>query len=275
MRRTFPSAGAGTINMPPFEGAVRWLIIANVAVFVLQSLMQAFAPETLEIFRYLALSPRHLVRGLLWELVTYGFLHAGVGHLFFNMLTLWMFGAPMEAHFGRRQFFHFYYFCLIGSGLCFTVLAYTGAFGLAPIHSLVGASGGIFGVLLAFGVTFPEMYVYLLPFPIAIKAKYLVGIWMGINVLLLIRSEDPGGAIAHLGGAFFGYLYLRTAPRRGVSFRLSETWYGLRNRYHKWKRRQAAKKFEVYMREHDRGQYFDDPDSKKQNGDAGKGPWVN
>lgn len=283
MRSTMSSGGGtGMLNMPPFVGAVRWLIIANVGMFILQSLVQGFAPDASSIFNYLALSPRHLVtQGFLWQLVTYGFLHAGVGHLFFNMLALWMFGSTMEGHFGRRQFFHFYYFCIIGSALCFTALTYSGAFGLSPRSFLVGASGGIFGVLLAFGIVFAESHVYLFPFPVAIKAKYLVGIFILINILLLVRMEDPGGSIAHLGGAFFAFLYLKLVPRRGVSFHVSESWYGLRNRYHKWKRKQAAKKFEVYMRQHDRSDFFDehgnyrDPAAKKENGDAGKGPWVN
>jgi hypothetical protein len=97
-----------------------------------------------------------------------------------------------------------------------------------------------------------------------------------------VMGGDAGGVnnMAHLGGALFGYIFLKALPRRGLSHGMSESWYGLRNRYHKWKRRQAAKKFEVYMREHDRSQYFDehgnyrDPE-KKENGDAGKGPWVN
>ena len=282
MRRTMSGGGGmGGINMPPFTGAVRFLIITNVVVFVIHSVMMAFLPEATQLFRYLALSPQHLLeRGFLWETVTYAFLHGGVMHLFFNMLILWMFGSQMEGYFGRRQFFEYFYFCVIGSALVFTVVSYSGAFGLSPRAILVGASGGIFGLLIAFGMKFSESEVYLFPFPIAIKAKYLVGIWMGIDILLMLRNEEPGSAIAHLGGAFFGYLYLRFLPRRGLSFGFSESLYGVRNRYHKWKRRQAAKKFEVYMRQHDRSEYFDEHGNyrepgKKGNGDADKGPWVN
>ncbi len=276
--------GMGAFNMPPFSGAVRWLIIVNVSVFVLQSVLQAFAPGLNEIFRYLALTPlAALGHGFIWQLLTYAFLHGGVMHLFFNMLTLWMFGAQMEGHFGRRQFFEYFYFCVIGSALVFSVVAFSRVFGLSPLNLLVGASGGIFGLLIAFGMTFSESQVYLFPFPIAIKAKYLVAIWMGIDILLMLRNEEPGSAIAHLGGAAFGYLYLKFLPRRGLGLGFSESMYGIRNRYHKWKRRQAAKKFEVYMRQHDRKDYFDEhgnyrgpeSESKKENGDAGKGPWVN
>ncbi|HUS20054.1 MAG TPA: rhomboid family intramembrane serine protease [Terriglobales bacterium] len=272
--------GMGGFNMPQFTGAVKWLILANVAVFVLQSVMYAFLPEAAQVFRYLALTPEHILgRGYLWELISYAFLHGGVMHLFFNMLTLWMFGAQMEGHFGRRQFFEFFYFCVIGSAIVFTLVSYSAVFGLSPLVHLVGASGGIFGLLIAFGMIFSEAQIYLFPFPIAVKAKYLVAMWMGIDILLMLRNEEPGSAIAHLGGAAFGYLYLKFLPRKGLGFGFSESFYGVRNRYHKWKRRQAAKKFEVYMREHDRSDYFDEHgnyrDPKKDNGDAGKGPWVN
>ncbi len=273
----------GGFNMPTFSGAVRWLIIANVAIFVLQSLLKGFAPGLYGAsFEYLGLTPGLLIgQGFLWQLITYSFLHGGVMHLLFNMLVLWMFGAQMEQHFGRRQFFEYYYWCVIGSALVFSAVSYAGVFGLSPLVHLVGASGGIFGLLIAFGLIFRESEVYLFPFPIAIKAKYLVGIWIGIDVLLMLRNEDPGSAIAHLGGALFGFLYLKFLPRHGLGF--SESAYGLRNRYHKWKRRQAAKKFEVYMRKHDRNDYFDEhgnyrgpeAEPKKDNGDAGKGPWVN
>ncbi|MEO5936661.1 MAG: rhomboid family intramembrane serine protease [Terriglobales bacterium] len=272
--------------MPPFSGAVRWLIIANVVIFVLQSGLKGFAPELYRAsYQYLGLTPELLIgSGFLWQVITYAFLHGGVMHLFFNMLILWMFGAQMERHFGRRQFLEYYLFCVIGSALVFTAVSYSGVFGLSPSVHLVGASGGIFGLLIAFGMVFSESEVYLFPFPIAIKAKYLVGIWMGIDILLMLRNEDPGSAIAHLGGAFFGFLYLKFLPRGGLGFGFSESMYGFRNRYHKWKRRQAAKKFEVYMRKHDRNDYFDEhgnyrgpdtPETKKENGDAGKGPWVN
>lgn len=284
MRRTMSGGGggAGGFNMPPFAGAVRWLIIANVAVFIVQSVLQGFAPGGAALFyRLFALVPEQLLSGWIWQVLTYAFLHGDVMHIFFNMLMLWMFGASMQSYFGKRQFYEFYYFCVLGSALVFTVMTFAGAFGLRPTAFLVGASGGIFGLLIAFGVVYAESHVYLFPFPIAIKAKYLCGIWLGINVLLMIRNENPGSAIAHLGGAFFGYLYLKFLPRQGFGFSFSERWYAMRNAYHRYQRKQAMKKFKVYMREHDRGDYFDehgnykDPDSKKGNGEAGKGPWVN
>jgi membrane associated rhomboid family serine protease len=271
--------------MPPFVGAVRWLIIINVAIFALDSLLIAFARSAaLEAHLLFALTPGLVIgKGWIWQIVTYSFLHGGVLHILFNMLALWMFGSTMEARWGTRQFLEFYFFCVVGAALVVIPIAYAHVFGLDPRYPLVGASGGIFGVIVAFGVLYADAEVYLFPFPISLKAKYLVGILLAIAVLSALRYEDPGSAIAHLGGAFFGYAYLKFLPRRGMQYAMSEGYFGLRNRYHKWKRRQAAKKFEVYMRKHDRNEYFDehgnyrDPNEPKpkDNGESGRGKWVN
>ena len=131
--------------------------------------------------------------------------------------------------------------------------------------------GGIYGLIVAFGVLYAEMRVFVFGvFPL--KAKWFAVIWIVIAVLM--------GQVAHLGGALVGFAYLKLMPRGGIPYVASERYYGIRNWYHRYKRKQAQKKFEVYMGKVDRKQYFDehgnyrDPDERKGNGDGG-GKWVN
>jgi membrane associated rhomboid family serine protease len=112
---------------------------------------------------------------------------------------------------------------------------------------LYGCFGGIFGLLIAIGVLYADTPFMMFPFPISIKAKYLVAVYMLIALAMLF-SAQKAFAFAQLGGALFGFLYIKFSPRRGFAIAGSETVYGLRNRYYRWKRRRAAKKFEVYMR---------------------------
>ncbi len=225
-------------------------------------------------------------------MVTYAFLHAGVLHILFNLLALWMFGAQLETDWGYGLFMQFYFFCVIGAALVTVVVSFTGLLGISPYTATVGASGGIYGLLLAFGILHGDSQVMLFPLPFLIKAKYFV---MGIIALALygaLSSAHGGGQsiayMAHLGGALFGYIWLKFIPRRGFGYTASERAFGLRNSYYRWKRKRAARKFEVYMRKHDRSDYrhddyfdehgnFRDPstrDVRKKNGDSTP-PWVN
>ena len=209
-------------------------------------------------------------------------------HILGNMLQLWFFGSTLQSDWGSKQFYEFFFFTVIGGALLTIAVSFTGLFGVLPTTPTLGASGGVFGVLVAFALLYGDQQVFLFPFPIAIKAKYLVVILVLINLagaFGAMRSAQ-GGAIAyaaHLGGALFGWIYIKFLPRKGLGFFTSERYYGIRNSYYKWKRRRAARKFEVYMRKHDRGEYFDQygnykaPDDKeKGNGGTGdRGGWVN
>ena len=135
-----------------------------------------------------------------WQLVSYAFLHGGFGHLFFNMYALWLFGVAVERTWGSRRFAVYYFACVIGAAL---VQLTTGA------GPTIGASGGVFGILLAFGMLFPNHIIYLLIPPIPIKAKWLV-IGYGVLELYFVSSgAQPGVAnLAHLGGMAFGFLLI-------------------------------------------------------------------
>ena len=285
MRRT-SSYGNYTMSMsfPPFTKAVKWLIIANGLIFLLDALLGRVSPGIgRDILLWFSLIPTLVMHGYIWQLVTYSFLHSGLWHILFNMLWLWMFGSQLEMDWGSSRFLEFYFFCVIGAALSTVAIAYTGLLGLTPLVPTVGASGGIYGILMAFGILYANREIMLFPIPFTIKAKYFViGL---IFITLYLSISGPGGVayVAHLGGLLFGYIFIRFMPRRGVVAGTSERYFGLRNAYYRWKRRRAARKFEVYMRKHDRNQYFDehgnfrDPEQRppeKGNGEH-RGPWVN
>jgi membrane associated rhomboid family serine protease len=149
-----------------------------------------------------------------WQLVSYGFLHGGLGHLFFNMFALYMFGLPVERVWGARRFLVYYFVCMIGAALIqLTVAAVTG-----DIYPTIGASGAVFGLLLAYGMMFPNSTIVLLIPPIPMKAKYFV-IGYGLLTLFMGMTGTMSGVahFAHLGGMLFGFgliLYWGSRRRR-------------------------------------------------------------
>ncbi len=294
MRRT-TNMGSMGLSFPPFTPAVKQLLIANCAIFLLFALFTA-VNSTAELagwlYGHLGLEGYAVVHGGVWQLVTYAFLHFGLLHLLFNMLALWMFGAQLEQDWGYNLFMQFYFFCVIGAAVCTVLISFTGILGVSPRTLTVGASGGIYGLLLAFGMLHGDSEVMLFPLPFLIKAKYFVIGIIGLALYGALSSAHSLGQstayMAHLGGLLFGYIFLKFVPRRGFAYATSERYYGLRNSYYKWKRRRAARKFEVYMRKHDRNDYkhddyfdehgnFKDPGASaggKKNGDSRSG-WVN
>jgi len=272
-----------TLSFPPFEGWVRRLVLACAGIYFIQVVLNAVAPSVNSfIVAYAGLVPSRVVHyGLVWQLVTYSFLHAGVMHLLVNMLTLWMFGAQEEQDWGSRRFIEFYLFCVVGAGLLTVAVAYSSLPGVDPRSITIGASGGIYGLLIAFGMLYGDREVFMFPLPFMMKAKYMVGIMIFLVILATFERSQGGIAnFAHLGGLLFGFLYIKFLPTRGLTYALTERFYGMRNDYYRSKRRRAAKKFEVYMRDHgDVPGKFDEfgnyiPPDDKKNGE-GKSGWVN
>lgn len=186
---------------PSLSPAVKGLIAASISCFVVQNIGGKVVDRTFALIPALALS--HLY---LWQFSTYIFLHANLIHLLFNMFVLWMFGPDVETAFGTRRFTYFYFFCGIGAGLCSVVF-------YPPYTLIMGASGAVFGLMVAFAMLFPERVVTLLLFfvlPVNMKAKHLVLIFAGLELLLVISNVrgDFVAHFAHLGGALFGYLYM-------------------------------------------------------------------
>jgi len=220
-----------------FPPGVKWLLISNTAIFILTYLFGMPA--------ILALAPVAVVfHFAIWQLITYPFLHASIMHILFNMLALWMFGAPLEREWGTRRFLKYYFYCGIAAGVCdVAVNAMIGDWGTRT----VGASGAIFGLLLAFGVLYPNQTV-LMSFLFPIKAKYMVMIYAGIELLMSIGPNTGVSSVAHLGGMAFGFIYLKSSMPR-MRMHLPD-WRGA---YRQWKLQRAKRKFQVYMRKHGRG----------------------
>jgi membrane associated rhomboid family serine protease len=282
-----PPGRTFSLSLPPFTKAVKWLVLANAAVFLLMALLQAFASDVGNVFFYvMALIPRVVTHGGVWQLVTYSFVHQGFWHILMNMLGLWMFGSQLEVDWGRKKFLEFYFFCVVGAALTTVAVSYTHLGGISPVTKTVGASGGVLGILMAFGMLYGDQQIMLFPIPISIRAKYFVAGVAFFTLISAINASGSGGGqgvayIAHLGGLLFGFLYVKFLPRHGLSYGASERYFSVRNSYYRWKRRRAARKFEVYMRKHDRtvtfdehGNYIPPEDSGKKNGGSKSG-WVN
>jgi len=141
-----------------------------------------------------------------WQVVSYAFMHGGFLHLAINMFVLWMFGKPLESRWGSRPFAVFYLFCIAGTGLVQLLIASSG---VAPPAPTVGASGGVFAVLLGFGLMYPNQMVLLIFPPIPMKAKYFV-IFIGVIELMAgVSGTTPGVAnFAHLAGMVFGLVFI-------------------------------------------------------------------
>jgi len=229
-----------------FPRGVRWLLIANFAAYIVFFLAVHTGYEALFVPFYL--HPGQVIGSLaVWQPFTYMFLHDpnGFTHILFNMLTLWMFGADVERTWGTKRFVEYYFLCGVGAAIC-VVLAnlFVGSGG-----TTIGASGAIFGVLLAFGMLFPDRQI-LFSFLFPIKAKYAVMIFGAIAFLSSFAA--PGGPVshlAHLGGMAFGYFYIRSHRRRSP-LRGPQTsfWRNVRGQYEEWKLQRARRKFKVYLK---------------------------
>jgi membrane associated rhomboid family serine protease len=243
--RSFGSSFSGVVPT-----GVRWLLIINVAVFLLNFLAARLGFDAF--FGPLGLIPRQVIGSFaIWQLVTYMFLHSiyDFWHIIFNMLALWMFGSTLERDWGTRQFLKYYFLCGVGAGVC-VVLANL-AFGSLDTRT-IGASGAIYGLLLAFGVLYPDAII-LFAFLFPIKAKYFV---MILGAIAFLSSTAAAGGsvshVAHLGGMIFGFIYLKGNRLRLNPVQQWDNW------YKEYKLRRAKKKFQVYLKKHGTGS--DQPD---------------
>src|SRR5487761_2375078 len=195
--------------MPPVTTA---LIVANVAIFLLQSIL----PGLIVPFALWPLGTSQAMAGVgfyPWQLVTYAFLHGGLLHLGFNMFALYMFGSPVEQVFGTRRYLIYYFVSVLPAAFALLAFAaFTGGF-----YPTIGASGGVFGLLLAYAKFFPHNRVMLLIPPIPMPARVFVFGYAAVELFLGVTGTQEGVAhFAHLGGMIGGYLllrYWRSGPR--------------------------------------------------------------
>lgn len=184
-----------SVKVPP---AVRWLLGIYAAFYIAQNFFGGWLEA------YLGLIPSRVISLEIWRLFTYQFLHGSLFHILFNLLALWMFGKELEWSWGTQEFLKFYFTCVLGAGLMNTVLE---PFSNSPT---IGASGGLYGLLVAFAVVYPESLIYLYGL-VPIKAKHFVIV---IGVFEFLASGHGASShiarFAHLGGMLTGYLYLKS-----------------------------------------------------------------
>jgi len=192
------------MNIRETQNGLKNLIIANVLVFIIQLLFYNLIPIT----AYFALIPKDFMKGYIWQAVTYMFLHGGFFHLAINMYILWMFGRELEYLWGTKEFYKYYFICGIGAAFIYSL------FNMNSTIPVVGASGAVFGILLAFGMTFPRTKLIIFPLLIPIDAKYAVWIFGVLEFLYLLEGGGNVAHLAHLGGLALGYLYLRWKRRK-------------------------------------------------------------
>jgi len=188
--------GRPILTIPP---GVKFLLMLNIIVFILVEL----SGQRGLFFHTFGLVPKLIWEEMkAWQLLTYLFIHGGFFHLFFNMFVLWMFGKDLEAQWGKNEFLFYYFTCGMGSGL------FTALFSLNSIIPVVGASGAIYGLLLAYGFTYPNRLVYLYGlFPL--KVKYMV---IGLGIIAFFASMSAGSSgvshITHLSGMIIGFVVM-------------------------------------------------------------------
>ena len=226
----YPASGVSySIGPGGISPAVKVLVIANIAMFVLNLLADsALVPR-------LGLSPQAVFTDFaIWQPVTYMFMHGGLGHVLFNMLALWMFGTDLERTWGTR-FFTKYYF-VTGVGAALVTLALSLFMNSIYYAITVGASGAIYGLLLAYALYFPHRTIYMIIFPLPARVFVIIA-----GVLAFIYSTNGSGDVAHtahLAGLGIGYLYLKGLRSRPFD--------EIKYRYLRWKMGRARSKFDVY-----------------------------
>jgi membrane associated rhomboid family serine protease len=206
--------GLGKFNL--FPPVIKGLLIANLVVFLLQyTIFEMLRVGNVNLdhyfFKYFALFP--ITEGFWpWQLISYQFMHGGFSHIFFNLFALWMFGAEVESLWGSKKFLVFYLLAGVGAGL--TQLLISPLFD--QVGPTVGASGSVYGVLLAFALTYPDRSIFIFPFFIPIKAKFLIMILVGADLLMGLTTESSVAHFAHLGGAATGFLLMKFGDQTGV-----------------------------------------------------------
>ena len=227
---------------------VKILLIANFAVFILEAFVSYLGGKTgyESLLKWFGLVPSGVVPGLrIWQPVTYMFLHdvGYIWHIVVNMFMLWMFGRELELVWGRNRFLRYYFLTGVGAGIINVVVKtvptlWTHEYSFIPT---IGASGAIFGVLIACAILFPDRRAYLFPIPVAIKMKWIVTVMAAITFLGTFGlGDDKVSHICHLGGMVIGYLYLRR----------DSYLYRLRNEVSDWKSQRNKRKFQVYVNKH-------------------------
>lgn len=274
-----PKTTGFQFGFPRFTGALRTLVLLSTAIYIAILLLTAFAgPLAAQIIEFAGLSPEAVRHGAVWQLLTYGFLDVDPWHFLMTMLAVYFLGSSVQERIGSRAFMELYLVSLVGAGLLGTLLAWTGAVGHGGAF---GAGAAADAILMVFYLLFREAPIMLFPLPIQIPVKWIVIFTAAVEGAYLLLSHFALYYLILLLGLVTGFLWYRFLWRRAsMSAALEDRIYGIRNSYHRWKRRRAARKFQVYMRkhQHDPKQYFDEYGNFKPPDDGDKkdrGGWIN
>lgn len=270
-------------GLPRFNGAVRQIILITAGIWIALVLLMAFdRPLGALLFGLGQLSPRSILQdGWIWQFLTYGFVHVDPWHVLFTMVAVFFIGAPVQERIGSHKFAEMYIASSVLAGIAGFLLALTGHIGFG---TAVGAGAAANAVLMVFYLLNRGTSIYLFPLPFQLPVGWVV---IGIGAIeagYFLLNHFMLFYLVELLGLGTGYLWYKLMWRRAsIGVSIQERAGNLRNRYYRWKRRRAARKFEVYMRkhQHDPKQYFDQygnfkpPDEKKKDdGEHGSG-WVN
>jgi len=291
-----------TMGLPPFAGAVRAIILVSTAIYVLILLSNAFAPSLGQMLIGLGvLSADTVLHGQVWRLLTYGFINIDPLNFVLSMAGVYFLGSAVQGAIGSRRFAELYISSLVAAAALGCLISLVGPVGNGPAY---GAGPATNAILMAFFLLYRNQSIMIFPLPIQIPAKYIVIFTAAIEVAYLLLSRFALFYLVLLSGLLAGYFWFSVRmsqrgsrqPAMGLGRGLSDRMYAvaparrepllarMKNGYHRWKRRRMAKKFEVYMRKHDRSVYFDEhgnykgheitEEEKKADGDS-KGGWVN
>jgi membrane associated rhomboid family serine protease len=268
------------MGLPPFRGAVRQIILASTAIYVVILLLESFAKPTGQALVALgSLDPAGILHGWIWQFVTYAFMYVDPMDFVFSLVGIYFIGGAVEDRIGFGRFYGLFFGSLILSGIAGFLLSLTHVIAQGPAYGSGAAANAILMVFYLYNRGAPIM---LFPIPIQIPVKWIVIGIAGIETAYLLLSHFALFYFVSLLGLGAGYVWYAVFLNRRASLGISERLYGIRNEYYRWKRRRAARKFEVYMRQHDKEVHFDehgnyippDDDAKKGNG-GGKSGWVN
>lgn len=267
------------MGFPPFRGAVRQIILASVAIYVVILLLLSFAPGAGQALVVLgALDPRAIHHGWLWQFVTYAFIYVDPLDFLLSLLGIYFLGWTVEDRIGSARFYGLFFGSTILAGIAGFALSLTG---VVAQGSAAGCGAAVNAILMVFYLFNRNAPIMLFPIPIQFPVKWIVIGTAGIETAYLLLHHFDLFDFVLLLGLGAGFVWYSLFLTRRTTIGISEKYFSVRNSYYRWKRRRAARKFEVYMRDHDRtvkfdehGNYIPPEDANKKNGGSKSG-WVN
>jgi membrane associated rhomboid family serine protease len=273
------SRNISEFGFPSFRGAVRELILASCAIYVVILLMVAFgggAGQTLVALG--TLDPKFVRAGWVWQFVTYAFMYVDPKDFALSLLGIYFIGSAVEERVGRGAFYGLFFGSIVLSAVAGFLLSLTGVVAQGPA---MGSGAAAMAILMVFYLFNRDAPIMLFPIPIRIPVKWIVLGIAAIETAYLLLTHFSLYYCVILLGFGAGYAWYLAFLSRRRSLGISERFYGMRNSYYRWKRKRTARKFEVYMRDHDRKVTFDEhgnyvpPDDKDKKNGGSKSGWVN